>query len=169
MKLKVLREDNYLPDKYSKYAKEEYKYKENPSVSFPIKFIDKPEGTKTLALTLIDYDSIPVCGFAWIHWSACNIPGNIDYLPENISVGNSLNLVQGKNSFASPFVGEKDTNIIERYTGPTPPDKDHKYTLTVYALDCSLKLTDGYFLNEFRDKIKNHILDSAEIELLSRV
>jgi len=169
MKLEVLREGNYLPDKYSKYAKEEYKYKENPAVSFPIKFINKPEGTKTLALTLIDYDSIPVCGFAWIHWIVCNIPGNIDYLPENISLDNSLNLVQGTNSFASPFIGEEDPNIIKRYTGPTPPDKDHNYTLTVYALDCSLKLADGYFLNKFRDKIKDHILDSAEIEILSRV
>lgn len=43
---------------------------------------------------------------------------------ENISAGNMLGIIQGQNSFASPFVGETDTAIIHRYAGPTPPDRD---------------------------------------------
>lgn len=169
MRIEVLKENDFLSDKYSKHAKEQYKYKGNPFVSFPIKIFNKPEGTKTLALTLIDHDAIPVCGFSWIHWTACNIPGDIDYLPENISADNLLNIVQGKNSFSSPFVEEKDPNITERYAGPAPPDKNHKYTLTVYALDSELKLENGYYLNDFHDKIKNCVLNFSEIEILSRV
>lgn len=74
-------------------------------------------------------------GLTWIHWLACNIQATINTIPESISIDNSLNIVQGQNSFASPFVGETDYNIITRYMGSTPPDKDHEYTLKVYALD----------------------------------
>ncbi|MGT2333821.1 hypothetical protein ACVPOY_07845 [Staphylococcus aureus] len=32
---------------------------------------------------------------------------------------------------------------------PTPPDQDHQYELTVYALDHSLNLKNGFYLNKF--------------------
>lgn len=52
--------------------------------------------------------------------------------------------------------------------GPYPPDKTHDYTLTVYALDCELGLSEGYFLNEFRRSVRGHVLDEASLELPSR-
>ena len=52
--------------------------------------------------------------------------------------------------------------------GPYPPDKTHDYTLTVYALDCELGLSEGYFLNEFRRAVRGHVLDEASLELPSR-
>lgn len=159
MKIKIKTENGYLPEKYSKYAEEQYKYKNNPIVSFPIIFEEIPDGTKSLALTLIDFDAVPVCGFPWIHWIACDIPSNITELPENISVQNTLNIIQGKNSFSSNFVGEIDKQITCRYVGPTPPDKDHKYTLDVYALDCNtIHLDNEFYLNELYNKIQNHVL-----------
>lgn len=51
MKIKIETENGYLPKKYSKYAREEYKYKDNPIVSFPIILEDIPENTKSFALT----------------------------------------------------------------------------------------------------------------------
>lgn len=159
MKNKVETQNGYLPKKYLKYAAEEYQYKGNPKVSFPITFEEVPNGTKSFALTLIEFDAVGVCGFPWIHWIACDISGEINELPENISMDNTLNIVQGKNSFASDFVGETDPKITCGYVGPTPPDKDHKYTLDIYALDCSfLSLTSGFSLNELYDKMENHIL-----------
>lgn len=166
MKIKVETENGYLPKKYSKHAEEKDKYKGNPKISFPITFEEVPSGTKSFALTLIDFDAVGVCGFPWIHWIACDISSEIGELPENISADNTLNIVQGKNSFASDFVGETDPQIIYGYVGPTPPDKDHKYTLDIYALDCtSLSLAAGFSLNELFDKMENHILAKNTLDL----
>lgn len=168
MKIKVPEVDGYLLDKYSKYAKSEEKYKENPCISFPIEIFEKPKGTKTLALTFIDYDAVSVCGFPWIHWIACNISESMDLLPENFSLNSNESMIQGSNSFFSFFVGETDENITKKYIGPTPPDRDHVYTLTVYALDSVLDLENGYYLNDFYKKIKGHVLEEASLELIGR-
>ncbi len=168
MKINVITENGYLPEKYSKFAKEEYTYKGNPCISFPIEFNYVSNKIQSLAITFLDHDAIPVCGFTWIHWLACNIPSKILSLPENISIDNSLNIVQGQNSFASSFIGEKDLNIIHRYIGPTPPDKDHHYTLTVYGLDKKLDLNEGYFMNDFFKAINGHVIESDQLTILAK-
>lgn len=169
MKVKIRNENGYLPEKYSKYAKDEYKLKGNPIVSFPIAFEEVPDGTKSFALSMIDYDAVPVCGFPWIHWIVCNIPGKITELPENASVNSHFPMVQGKNSFASGYVGEDDPRITCHYAGPTPPDRDHKYTIDVYALNCeTMDLKDGFYLNELYDKMGNHILAKATEIIVAR-
>ena len=169
MRIKIETEHGYLPKKYSKYADERYKFKDNPIVSFPITLEEVTNGTKSFALTVIDFDAIPVCGFPWIHWLVCDIPGTTTDIPENVSANNTLNIVQGKNSFSSNFVGGNDPQIICRYVGPTPPDKDHKYTVDVYALDCdTLYLSDGFYLNELYDRMENHILAKASKAIIAK-
>lgn len=168
MKISVPTINGVLEDKYSKHAAAPYMYKGNPICSFPVEFEDIPDNAKSLALVFVDFDSIPVCGFAWIHWLAANIPADTLELPENASAENALNMVQGANSCISGFVGETEKKIIYRYTGPTPPDKDHKYTLTAYALDCMLDLKEGYYLNEFLDASDGHIIDKASVKLIGR-
>ena len=85
------------------------------------------------------------------------------------SASGELACVQGSNSDWSPLAGSHtDPRIIHRYAGPYPPDKTHDYTLTVYALDCELGLSEGYFLNEFRRSVRGHVLDEASLELPSR-
>ncbi|QAA32308.1 YbhB/YbcL family Raf kinase inhibitor-like protein [Clostridium manihotivorum] len=168
MKINVETKSGYLPAKYSKFAEIEYQYKGIPCVSFPIEIKDISKEVKSIAITFVDHDAIPVCGFTWIHWLACNIPSTIDTIPENISIHNILNIVQGKNSYASPLIGETDPNIKNRYVGPTPPDKDHEYSLKVYGLDKVLDLNEGYFMNEFLKAIRGHVIESAELNILSR-
>lgn len=169
MKIRIELENGYLPKKYSKYAEEEYKYKDNPIVSFPVIFEDIPANTKSFALTVIDFDAVPVCGFPWIHWIVCDIPGNITELPENISIHNTFDIMQGKNSFASDFLGETDPELVCHYVGPTPPDKDHKYTVDVYALDCdTLHLDNGFYLNDLYDKMEKHILCKASTIIIAQ-
>ena len=63
MQIQVKLDKGYLPDEYAKYAS--VKEAGNPVVSFPFTLTDLPEGTKYLAWSLVDYDSIPVCGFGW--------------------------------------------------------------------------------------------------------
>ena len=161
MKISIPTENGFLPEKYSKHS--DVKIKRTPVLSFPIDIEGVPENAASLALVYVDFDSIPVCGFAWIHWTAANIPANVGHIPENASQAAALGMVQGSNSCASRFVGETDERITHRYIGPTPPDKDHKYKLTVYALDSKLELDEGFFLNELLEKMDGHILDKAAV------
>ena len=158
MNIEVVLENGLLPDKYGKYS--DVKIGGEPCLSFPVKVDGVPDGAKTLALTFVDFDSIPVCGFAWTHWLAANIPADIAEIPENASQREEFGMVQG----ATHFSGE----LRCRYGGPMPPDKKHNYTLTVFALDCSLELAEGFSLDELNGKMSGHILEKAETVLPSR-
>lgn len=165
MKVSVPLTNGFLPDKYAKYAPNDAKENGQPIVSFPVHFSDVPSNTRSLALIMIDHDSIPVCGFTWIHWVVANIPTNMADLPEDASRNLKDQLVQGKNSLASQFVnGQPNTG----YTGPTPPDKDHDYTLVAYALDEMLPLKQGFWLNEFLHASEGHVLTKQKIIVPSR-
>lgn len=167
MKIKINSE--YLHDKYSKYANEEFRYKDQPVVSFPFEIKDIPEEVNYLCFTLIDHDAIPVCGFSWIHWSVANIPSANNNIIEDFSRSlDDETILQGKNSFASFFVGETDTNIIQKYVGPTPPDKEHNYTLTVYGLAKPVNLENGFFLNELCKEMNGKIICETTINLKAK-
>lgn len=169
MDIHVELEDGLLPDRFGKHAPAEYTVEGHPCRSFPIEVSGVPEGARTLALTFLDWDAIPVGGFCWIHWIACNFPADLALIPENASAEESVPCVQGLNSDWSPLAGSHtDPRVICRYAGPYPPDKTHVYTLTVYALDCELDLAEGYYLNEFRRAIRSHVLAEASLELPSR-
>lgn len=164
MKLIVPNNHGYLDDKYTKHASDDNKLGKYPIVSFPIEFKDIPDNTKSLAWVLIDVDSIPVCGFAYIHWLGCNLSPNIGKVDENASQL-SHDFIQGNNSTAGRFVNETNPIISQHYIGPTPPDKEHVYTLIGYALSDDLKLSSGYWLNEFLKVSKDLIIDKSILNL----
>ena len=170
MKLLIpLSENGYLPDMYGKYAPRGACIGGNPVVSFPLTVEDPPSGVKSYALVMIDYDSTPVCGFPWIHWIMCDLPAAAKHLPENASALGSFGITQGRNSSASRFVGERDPRVFCRYCGPMPPDKDHEYTVTLYALDVpSLGLGEGFFLSDLRRAMKGHVIAEASVGVMSR-
>ena len=169
MRISVDLENGLLPDRYGKYAPIEYQLEGHPIRSFPIGIEGVPAGARSLALTCLDWDAIPVGGFCWIHWIACNFPPETRLIPENASAAGAIPCVQGSNSDFSPFAGgHTNPALIHRYVGPQPPDKTHDYTLTLYALDCKLDLADGYYLNEFRRAIRGHVLAEASLDLPSR-
>ena len=169
MKLNVALENGLLPDRYGKYAPESCMADGHPVVSFPIEIEGAPEGTQSLALVFVNFDAIPVGGFCWIHWLACNIDPSTTLIPADASRSGALPMVQGSNSAWSPFIGgTRGSERSRQYTGPYPPDKDHVYTLHVYALDTKLDLSEGYYLNEFRRAIEGHVLERATLEIPSR-
>ncbi|PWZ67469.1 YbhB/YbcL family Raf kinase inhibitor-like protein, partial [Staphylococcus pseudintermedius] len=90
----------------------------NPIKSFPFEVTELPEGTKYLAWSLIDYDAIPVCGFAWIHWSVANVSvsGNSISIKADLSRTKG-DYVQGKNSFTSGLLAEDFSEIENHYVG----------------------------------------------------
>ena len=120
-----------------------------PTLSLPLEISGAPEGTACYALYMDDPDSVPLCGYAWVHWMAVNFTKTS--LPEGFSAGSDI--LQGKN----------DTGTVG-YAGPTPPDKDHTYRITVYALDMPLDLQSGFSKAQFATAIEGHVLAKAETE-----
>ena len=166
MKVSVtLDNQGLLPDKYAKFAPAEYRLEDNPVVNFPIAVSDAPAGTETLAIAFIDYDAIPVGGFPWIHWCAYvngDFEGDIEF-PDDLSRNEHSRLVQGYNSAAK---SEPERGV--GYVGPCPPDRDHKYTLQVIALDDEPLVEAPFWANELLDACRGHAIDEAGRILPSR-
>lgn len=142
-----------------------------PLISIPLRWRDYPKNTKTFAITIIDYDTVPIIGFPWIHWLVANIPATINYLPENSSIDFASSLCQGRNSFSngysihlkelSPFmVPQGKANV---YGGFVPVNFPHKYTVTVFALDKYLPLTEGFTYNQLYYSMNDSILGIATL------
>ncbi|MHB1315018.1 MAG: YbhB/YbcL family Raf kinase inhibitor-like protein [Christensenellales bacterium] len=122
-----------------------------PLRSLPLAIENAPQGTVCFALLMEDPDSEPIAGFRWVHWIAVNITDS--ELPEDYSRTAAGRIVQGKNDFET--VG---------YGGPTPPDKDHNYVITVYALDAKLDLQNGFQKADLIKAVKGHMLGEASLE-----
>lgn len=128
-----------------------------PSYSLPIKIQNAPKETQCYALVLEDKDSIPVAGFAWIHWTIANLTKT--ELSENEAFLNK-GLIQGANSWASSLLGKTfNRTTASTYGGMSPPDRPHTYELTVYALDSFLPLQKGFYMNELYWAMQGHVLD----------
>ncbi|EEI70712.1 MAG: YbhB/YbcL family Raf kinase inhibitor-like protein [Lentilactobacillus hilgardii] len=168
MDIKVPLTKGFLPDKYAKHTAPANIANGSPIISFPIQITGVPKEAKSLALTLIDWDAVPVSGFPWIHWIAANISPDVLEIPEDNSRNLTVPMVQGRNSTAGGLVGNNDPDTAWHYNGPNPPDKVHNYHLSVFALDSELPLKNGFWLNELQDAMRGHILDTAEIVLPSQ-
>ena len=132
------------------------------SRSLPLEWSNPPKGTKSFVIIMEDHDAIPVTGFTWIHWSVADIEPEKRKLNENESRSNPA-LIQGLNSWNSS-IGGFTSEEASFYGGPMPPDKDHKYRFTIYALDKKLDLKNGYYLNELYEKMDGHVLDKSVLE-----
>lgn len=122
------------------------------NVSPPLSFADVPEQAESLVLIMDDPD-IP--GFVkekmgidvFDHWVVFNIPPSTIVVEEGGVPGK-----QGKNSR-----GEA------KYTGPCPPDKEHRYFFKLYALDAELDLREGATKDEVESAMTGHVVMKAEL------
>lgn len=169
MQIKVpLTAQGLLADRYSKYAPLADQYQGYPIISPPISIRDVPTNTGSLALSLLDYDAVPVSGFVWIHWLAANFAPEITEIPEDSSQHPQFDFIQGRNSNAGGLIHQSDPTIYQHYVGPQPPDQTHQYQLTVYALKQPLPLQTGFWFNQFHQAIDQQIITTATIMLPSR-
>jgi len=117
------------------------------NINPPLAWTNVPAGTKSFALTMEDPDVPRAAGVkVWDHWVVFNIPETITKIPEGWQV-----------------VGVKGvgTRGELEYGGPRPPDREHRYIFTVYALDTMLSLSQGVNKAAVLSAMKNHILDKA--------
>lgn len=117
-------------------------------LSPPLRWKDAPTGTKSFVLIVDDPDAP---AGTWDHWILYNIPATI---AEISAAANPLpaGILVGSNSW-----GRKT------YNGPCPPDKEHRYSFRLYALDTTLNLQEGAKKNVVEAAMKQHILASTEL------
>lgn len=112
-----------------------------------------PKNAKTLVLIMDDPD---VPEFVrkdrmYDHWVVFNIPPNTTRIPERSQ---------------PPGTPGKNTGGGLGYTGPCPPDREHRYFFKLYALGCELTLPKGSTKHDVENAIKGHIL--AQTQLMGR-
>ncbi len=149
--------DGVIHDKYG--SKGDVFVNGMPGFSIPFDIEDAPEGTQSFAVIMDDYDAVPVCGFNWLHWTICNLRRTSVAEGESHS---SPNFIEGCNSWHS-VAGENSIEQAIGYGGPAPPDKKHRYTLKVFALDTVLELKRGFRLNELYFAMQGHVLAHAKL------
>ena len=110
-----------------------------------LKWSAEPSGTKSFALTVIDPDA-PRGEF--IHWLIQDIPLKVHEIKSGGS--SPIGSLQIENDF-----GDID------YGGPCPPDREHRYYFTIYALD--VEHLDELTKEHFVSFVKKHALASAEL------
>jgi Raf kinase inhibitor-like YbhB/YbcL family protein len=123
------------------------------SINPPLTFGDVPSSTKSLVLLMDDPDVpkklIPAGVFD--HWVVYNIPPTTHEIAEN-SVPQGVS--QGLNGAGQ-----------EKYTGPCPPDREHRYFFKLYALDSELSFSEPAKVSKqiVLDAMQGHIIEQAEL------
>ncbi len=128
-------------------------------LSVPFEIHDPPAGTVTFAVVFSDPDAVVPQGFVWYHWLLAGL--RVASLPEGAS-REDPSLIQGVTSWYPRRIPEKADACF--YGGPNPPDRPHRYVLTVYALDCDPSLETGFTLAELLAAMDGHVLGEASIE-----
>lgn len=120
------------------------------NLSPPLAIDGVPEATRSFVLIVEDPDvprSIREDGL-WVHWIRFNIPAD------------ATRLAEGEEP---PGNGGMTTNKRTNYGGPCPPDGEHRYYFTVYALDTLLDVPHGSEKDELLAAIEGHVLDTAQL------
>ena len=161
--------EGFLPDKFGKFCAPADRDGERLCRrSFPLSLTGLPQGTQAVAWVLLDWDSVPVCGFPWIHWcgvlSVAAAAAEVS-VPEDASRRGVEGLREGHSSLR-----HADGSFGVGYVGPCPPDKTHAYTLHAVALDAAPELPEGraFWANELVGACKGHVLAEAAVDLPSR-
>ncbi len=116
----------------------------------PLRFGNVPAAAKSLVLIVHDPD-VPLTikpDGNFDHWVVFNI------LPTTTSIneGEAVPGIEGNNGAGQ--VG---------YTGPCPPDREHRYFFQLYALDTQLSLPQGTTRAEVEKAMVGHIIEQAAL------
>jgi len=123
---------------------------DDKNISPELIFGDIPPQAQSLALTMEDPDvptSIRPDGM-WNHWIVWNIS------PSTVRIG--------EGSVPHGTVGT-NTGGEMSYGGPCPPDREHRYIFTLYALDTLISLPQGATKEAMLTAISAHVIEQAKL------
>lgn len=126
---------------------------DGPNTSPPLSISGVPAEAKSLVLIMDDPDvptSVRADGM-WDHWVKFNMPTDTREIAEGTE---------------PPGVSGAGTRGNLTYSGPCPPDREHRYFFKLYALDVALSLKEGASKQEVERAIEGHVV--AEAQLVGR-
>ncbi len=116
------------------------------NINPPLSFSDIAKNAKSLVLIMDDPDA-PMGTF--VHWVLFDINPEIRVINED-SIPDFA--IQGLNSANKAG-----------YVGPCPPSGSHRYFFKLYAVDTKLDFVEKPNKKQLEEKMKNHIIDKAEL------
>lgn len=126
---------------------------EGKNINPPLDIAGVPPNAKSLVLIMDDPDvpkSLRPDGM-YDHWVVTDIPPSTQKIHEHAK---------------PPGIVGKNTGGENKYIGPCPPDREHRYFFKLYALDKMLHLPAGSSKKEVEKAMQGHIL--AECHLMGR-
>lgn len=110
------------------------RYVEDSRTSPALRWSGVPEATQSFALAVTDPDLPAAFNFprSFAHWLVYDIPGHIRELSEGAS--QSLAMPTGAKELHSDYVTFRIPGFGRGWGGPWPPDSQHRYIFTLYAL-----------------------------------
>ncbi len=125
---------------------------EGENIHPELRIAEVPEGTVSLVLVMEDPD-IPESvkqnmGIeVFDHWVVFNMPAETTLIAERETPPG----IEGMNSAG------------QGYTGPCPPDGEHRYIFTLYAADTVLQLNSAAGKAEVLEALQGHILERTTL------
>lgn len=116
----------------------------------PLEIKGVPDGAKSLVLIMDDPDvpSFVRQDQMWVHWVIYDMPAETRGLKENST---------------PPGIQGTGTGNEQRYQGPCPPDREHRYFFKLYALKEFLKLKPGATKEQVEAAMEGQVLEKTEL------
>lgn len=109
-----------------------------------------PPEARALVLIMDDPDVPPFVrkDRMWVHWVIYNMPPETKELKENTT---------------PPGIQGTGTGGQQKYQGPCPPDKEHRYFFKLYALKSSLTLKSGATKEQVEAAMEGEIIQKTQL------
>lgn len=118
------------------------------NISPPLAFSDIPAAAQSLVLIMDDPDALKPAGKVWDHWLVWNISPT------------TITLAEGANP---PGIVGYNSGGKKSYSGPCPPDGEHRYFFKLYALDTDLDLPFNATKSDIEKAMSGHILEQVQL------
>jgi ribose transport system ATP-binding protein len=138
------------------------RFVEDSRISPRLQWSGVPDGTRSFALAVTDPDLPAEFNFprSFAHWLVHDIPAAVRELPEGAS--GSAAMPSGAVELNSDFVTFAIPGFGRGWGGPWPPDRQHRYVFTLYALKTPhIAIPSDADLAEFAAAIMPVAIDQA--------
>ncbi len=169
MRIFVELDNGLLPDRFGKHAPEAYQLDGHPVRSFPIEIADVPKARARLRSRFSTTTPSPWAASAGSIGLRATSRRTRRSFPRTPAPRASWLAYRARTAIGRLWqaaIPTRGSSIVTR--ARTRLTRRTTTRWTVYALDCELGLSEGYFLNEFRRAVRGHVLDEASLELPSR-